>query len=267
MDERIAQLYSVVDEVFGFARGPAQSMEIGEVERSLLSMLMRVGRQALMSFLKEKGSGYQGKEIINAQGERLPYVRDRKCVYRSVFGPIEINRAYYQAKGAPGVFPLEEEINLPEKSYSYFLQEISSKLAVNGSYEKACEVFADIFSIDIPVRSLEGIVGEACDDVARYYEEKPAQKLPPEAEVTVATLDKKGVVIRKPASDETSVDQACADPNKPGRKKMSTEVAAYNTKRHIRTVDDVCGEFIDKKTSPSKPKPQVKQSAAISCQR
>jgi hypothetical protein len=142
----------------------------------------------------------------------LPYAHDRKCAYRSIFGIIEINRAYYQAKETAGVFPLESEINLPERGYSYFLQEISSKLAVNGSYEKACEVFGDIFPVRIPIRSLERIVGDACEDVAQYYEEKPAPELPPEAVITVATVDKKGVVIRKPPSEETSVE-ACADPN------------------------------------------------------
>jgi len=257
MDKGIAQLYSLVDEVFGFVRGPGQSMEISEVERSLLSMLMRVGRQALISYLDGKGAGYQGEEIVNAQGERLPYVRDRKCAYRSVFGSIEINRAYYQAKGAEGVFPLEGEINLPARGYSYFLQEISSKLAVNGSYEKASEVFADIFPLDIPIRSLERIVGDTCEDVSRYYEEKPAPELEHEAIITVATVDKKGVVIRKPPSDAT-VDTACTDPNKPGKKKMSTEMSAYTIKRHIRTADDVAGEMVEEKVSALKPKPQTK---------
>ena len=46
MDTGIAQLYSVVDEVFVFVRGPGQSMEIGEVERTLLAIPMRVGREA-----------------------------------------------------------------------------------------------------------------------------------------------------------------------------------------------------------------------------
>jgi hypothetical protein len=78
MEKDISQLYLVVDEVFGFVRGLGQNMEISEVERSLLSMLMRVGRQALITYLDEKGSGYQGEEIINAQGETLPYVRNRK---------------------------------------------------------------------------------------------------------------------------------------------------------------------------------------------
>jgi hypothetical protein len=258
MEKDIAQLYLVVDEVFGFVRGPGQNMEISEVERSLLSMLMRVGRQALITYLDEKGSGYQGEEIINAQGETLPYVRNRKCVYRSVFGPIEINRAYYQAEGAEGIFPLEAEINLPARGYSYFLQEISSKLAVNGSYEKACEVFSDIFTLDIPIRSLERIVGDTCEDVSGYYEEKPAPELDPDAIITVATVDKKGVVIRKPPSDATDVETGCVDPNKPGKKRMSTEICAYTIKRHIRSADDVAGEMVEEKTLPFKPKPQTK---------
>jgi hypothetical protein len=45
-----------------------------------------------------------------------------------------------------------------------------------------------------------------------------------EAAITVATVDKKGVVIRKPPSDATDVDAQCLDPDKPGKKKMSTEI-------------------------------------------
>ena len=37
MDTIIAQLYSVVDEVFVFVRGSGQIMEIGEVERTVLA--------------------------------------------------------------------------------------------------------------------------------------------------------------------------------------------------------------------------------------
>jgi hypothetical protein len=86
MDKDIAQLYSVVDEILGFVRGPGRTMEIGEVERNLLAILMKVGRQALISYVEGKGAGYRGEEIVNGRGEILPYVRDRKCAYRSIFG-------------------------------------------------------------------------------------------------------------------------------------------------------------------------------------
>jgi hypothetical protein len=63
-------------------------------------------------------------------------------------------------------------LNLPDRGYSYLMQEIASKLAMNASYEKAREVFTDIFPIDLPIRSLERVVGETCEDAARYYEAK-----------------------------------------------------------------------------------------------
>ena len=68
--------------------------------------------------------------------------------------------------------------------------EISSKLAVSGRSEKACEIFPDIFPLDIPIRFLERILENISRGVAAIIEEKPAQELDPEAMITVATLDK-----------------------------------------------------------------------------
>ena len=74
--------------------------------------------------------------------------------YRSIFGVIEINRAYYQATGLAGIFPLEDEINLPQRGYSYFLQEISSKLAVNGSYARLVRFLLIFFPSPSPLDPL-----------------------------------------------------------------------------------------------------------------
>ena len=163
MSQDLTRMYSLVNGILGFVRGAGQEMEIGEVERRLLGMVMEVGREALIEFVEAKGSGYQGRELVNGQGVCLAYVRDRSCAYRSVFGKIDVSRAYYQAKGEDGVFPLDGMLNLPDRGYSYLMQEIASKLAMNASYEKACEVFTDIFPIDLPIRSLERVVGETCE--------------------------------------------------------------------------------------------------------
>jgi hypothetical protein len=85
MDKGIPNIASLVNGILAFVRGSAQGMEIGEVERQLVSMVMAVGRAALAEFVAEKGTGYAGKEIIDAQGKRCPYVRDRGCTYRSIF--------------------------------------------------------------------------------------------------------------------------------------------------------------------------------------
>jgi hypothetical protein len=193
MERALSDMASMVNEILHFVRGEAQGMEIGEVERHLLSLVMAVGRAALEEFVAKKGTGYAGKEITGAHGNRCPYVRDRDCCYRSIFGTISIPRAYYHSDGSPGVFPLDSELNLPARGYSYVLQELSSQLAVKMSYEESQEILHRFFPVKMPIRSLEGIVGDVVDEVDRFYEKESPPDICPEAVVTVATVDKKGV--------------------------------------------------------------------------
>jgi len=258
MERPISDIASMVNGIVAFVRGSAQEMEIGEVERRLLSLVMAVGRAALEEFVAEKGTGYAGKEIIDSEGNRCAYVRDRSCAYRSIFGTIPIRRAYYHTAGSSGVFPLDGEINLPERGYSYLVQEFSSRLAVTMSYEDAQEVLSSFFPVKMPIRSLESIVGDVCDEVDRFYEEKAPPEVCPEVVVTVATVDKKGVVIRKTHAGQGGPEPASADPEKPGKKKMATVISTYVTPRHIRTTDDILKEVSDEGSPDFRPKPQNK---------
>lgn len=256
----IPDLTSVVNGIVAFVRGSAQEMEIGDVERRLLSMVMEVGRAALAEFVAAKGTGYVGKEAADAQGHRCPYVRDRPCAYRSIFGAIPIPRAYYQATGSPGMFPLDGELNLPERGYSYVVQEFSSRLAVKMSYEDAQDILSSFFPVKVPIRSLESILADVCDEVDRFYEDRPAPEDCPEAVVTVATVDKKGIVIRKANGGHDLPQPAPSDPHKPGKKKMATVISTYVTERHIRTLDDVVREVSDEKSPNSRPKSRNKMT-------
>ncbi len=258
MERPISDMASVVNEIFTFVRCEAQGMEIGEVERRLLSLVMAVGRAALEEFVAEKGTGYAGKEIVEPHGNGIPYVCERSCAYRSIFGTIPIRRAYYHTAGSPGVFPLDGELNLPERGYSYLVQEFSSRLAATMSYEDAQEILSSFFPVKMPIRSLESVVGDLCAEAGRFYEEKASPDGCPHAVVTVATVDKKGIVIRKPNTDEAGSESAPANPDKPGKKKMATVISTYVTPRHIRTPDDILREVSDEGSSQSRPKPQDK---------
>jgi hypothetical protein len=258
MDRSITDIASLVNEILGFVRGSAQGMEIGDVERFLLPKVMAVGRAALAEFVEAKGTGYAGKQVIDAQGNQCRYVRDRICAYRSVFGTIPIRRAYYLAPGSPGVFPLDGEINLPKRGYSYVVQEFSSRLAVTMSYEDAQKVLRSFFPIKMPIRSLERIVEDVCSEVDRFYEDKAAPQAIPQAPVTVATVDKKGVIIRKPHGAQACPKPSSADPDKPGKKKMATVISTYVTPRHVRTAEEVLKEVSDQGSPGSRPKPRNK---------
>ena len=260
METAIPDLTSVVNGIVAFVRGSAQEMEIGEVERRLLSMVMEVGRAALAEFVATKGPGYAGKETVDAQGHRCPYVRERSCAYRSIFGTIPIRRAYYQAAGLPGIFPLDGELNLPDRGYSYVVQEFSSRLAVKMSYQDAAEILISFFPVKVPIRSLESILADVCDEVDQFYEGRPAPQGCPAAVVTVATVDKKGIVIRKPNAGQNRAQSAPGNPDKPGKKKMATVISTYTTERHIRTLDDIVREVSDEKSCDSRPKSRDKMT-------
>ena len=258
MERPISDIASKVNEIFVFVRGSAQSMEIGEVERRLLHMIMEVGRIALEEFVAVKGNGYAGKEILDAQGGRCPYIRDRSCVYRSIFGTIAIRRAYYHAVGSPGIFPLDGALNLPQRGYSYLVQEYASRLAVTMSYEDTQEILCSFFPVKAPIRSLERIVADVCDEVDGFYEETAPPDVEPEAVVTVATVDKKGVIIRKSRPNRPESEAPPVNPDKPGKKKMATVISTYTTSRHVRTTDDIVQEMSDRDSPDPRPKPRNK---------
>jgi hypothetical protein len=258
MNKSITDMGSMVNEILTFVRGSAQEMEIGEVERHLLSLVLAVGRAALEEFVALKGSGYTGKEITDGQGNRRAYARERSRTYRSIFGAIRIRRAYYHAVGSPGVFPLDAELNLPDRGYSYVVQEFSSRLAVATSYEESQEILSSFFPVKVPLRSLERIVTDQCDETAGFYDGKEPEEVRPEAVVTVATVDKKGIVIRKSQRAEAVPEKASLNPDKPGKKKMATVISTYMAPRHVRTTDDIVGEVSDGKSSGTKPKPRNK---------
>ena len=262
MEHSVAGMGSKVNEIFAFVDGIAQTMEICEVERRLLPMVMEIGREALVRFIRKKGNGYRGPEVIDPKGMRSAYVRDRACDYRSIFGPIRIPRAYYHCSGFSGMCPLDGELNLPERGYSYLVQEFSSKLAVNTSYENAVEVLEYFFPVHVPLRSLERIVGDLRDDVERYYEQRPDPVVSDAAAVSVATVDKKGVVIRKPTEAESHLAESPGDPKKPVKKKMATVISTYTSQRHVRTAQDIVREVSSEIGSTSKPEPQTKHTWA-----
>jgi hypothetical protein len=153
---------------------------------------------------------------------------------------------------------LDGELNLPGRGYSHLIQEFSSRLAVTMSYEDAQEILNSFFPVKVPIRSLESIVGDLCDEVDRFYEEEAPPEVCPDTAVTVATVDKKGIVIRKPSGDSTESHAPSKNPDKPGKKKMATVISTYVTSRHVRTTDDIFGEMSDGKSSDSKPKPHNK---------
>lgn len=85
---------------------------------------MQIGLAAMKGYFAAKGTGDVGHQLIVPDGRVATkseafWGRD----YFSVFGKFKVPRPVYRAYAHPGVMPLDAQADLPERCYSYLLQE------------------------------------------------------------------------------------------------------------------------------------------------
>jgi hypothetical protein len=259
---------SKLETLLDFLRTDAQKSELHEVEREILVQLLRLGRTLLQVFLANKGTGKvpEGR-VTPPSGEELPYHSTKPCGYSSIFGEVEIRRAYYWGPAEKGWFPLDAELNLPEQCYSYLLQEWGELLGTDGSFEKVTERLETLFRVKFWSQGVQQVAQAASQDVQPFYEQLPAPAADKEGELLVATVDGKGVPIRpeEPQGQKIRIGPG----EKPNKKKEAVVSAVYTIERYPRTPEDVIRE-IDKENRivapvpppPPRPRPQNKRMRA-----
>lgn len=68
----------------------------------------------------------------------------------------------------PLIFPLVGKLSPPDRGYSRLVRELSSRLAAPMGCESAQDVLDLFFPVNAPIRSLERIVGDLCEDVRKF---------------------------------------------------------------------------------------------------
>ena len=107
------------EKMLDFVKGEeARTATADQTERGLFKMLLTLGAKLLTIFfmMRSESSGRQIKE--REDGQKLPYYRDTKREYFSIFGKVEIFRPYFYHKEMEGEIPLDAELSLGEDCYS-----------------------------------------------------------------------------------------------------------------------------------------------------
>jgi len=229
-----------------------QNLEIHILEEKLFRFLLKIGKTALTAYVEKKGSGDK------AYGEDVSGHSIKKCNYMSIFGTIQLERTYFWKQGiGNGVFPIDKELNLPEKQYSYLLQNWNQLLAVDSNYDSARETLERILGINIWTKQSEEINQNAAISIDEFYTSYPEEKQ--SQTILVAQADGKGVVIRKESKEENSeYKPRLKKGEKNGKKKMSTVTAVYGIDKNIRDVNDIIKyETENSVNNPENPKLQI----------
>ena len=186
-----------------FARESAGKLQTAqEAEKGIFKRLLPIGLAAMKLYFAQRGTGDVGPAIARADGVLL--AREQKLRgrdYFSLFGHLAVARTYcYRAAGEPGIFPLDQQVNLPERCYSYFLQEWMTLFEVEHPFKESAGLFEQLFDLDLAESVLMEVAQEAPADYEAFYAQRPMPREEAEEALLVVSFDGKGVPMMKEAA-------------------------------------------------------------------
>jgi len=224
------------NEILDFSLSPSTKAP-HKFEKNLFVMLLSPGKILLQIFFDSLGEGDVGNAITTDDGRVLNRYRIRSRDYISIYGKVRINRWYYWSPGNSGVFPLDSELNLPERAYSYHLQELLVRNGADLTYENSLDCLENLFGVKLSPRSMMEILENASRHNDGFRDIQPPPPKEKEGEILVVSADSKGIPIRKehPAEKKSRLKKG----EKNQRKRMCIVSAVYTINKNVRTADDL----------------------------
>src|SRR3990172_3670022 len=155
----------------------------------------------------------------------------------TLFGTVSIPRMAYGSRGQPSLHPLDAQLQLPARRFSYEIQRRLVKSALQGPFDEALEVLADTTGIVVPKRTAEQIVADASADFESFYARRSAGGAVAQGPLLVAALDSKGIPMVKPEGAIRPVRLRKGE--KRQKKRMSTVAAVFSQLPAARTPETV----------------------------
>jgi len=259
----------------GLAHGPASGLEafqdlerfladaaeahlgLSELERGSERRSRELVRLSLQAHVDSRGERDVGEAIIvagqNGQPVRLAYKRLHTRSVLTLFGEIRITRIGYGAPGHAAIHPLDAELGLPERIYSYECQRRLIRGAICGPFDEAIALVAEMTGLTVPKRSAEQIVRDAAVDFDAFYAERAQTEVKPDrGEILVGAIDCKGIPMVKPERALRVVRRGKGE--KANKKRMATVAAVHSQAPLIRTPKDVLSSLFTTGERPERPK-------------
>jgi hypothetical protein len=234
--QQIARCRERFEEVLGrVTRSGAETLDA--VERGAFADLMGLGRMMVEARLEAEAAKETAREVEAPGGRKLPYHSRKPLRYRSVFGEVKVEQAYYWKEGmGEGHCPMEARLNLPARRDSYVLQEWALRMGMVESFDEMKGGLSALLGLEIPKRQLETYVRDAGAAGRTFYEEHRGPRPKEEGPILVVEADGKGVPMKKsaPADGRKRLSKG----QKRDKKKMAWVGSIYTTERRGGDEDD-----------------------------
>jgi hypothetical protein len=201
VETSIAEGEQALQALITFVRENAGQLEAHEAEKGIFKRLLSMGLAAMKLYFAQRGTGDVGPAITRADGvllPREPQLRGR--AYFSLFGKFAVPRTCYRTPREPGIFPLDAQVNFPERCYSYFLQEWMTLFEVEHPFKESSSWLEQLFDLEVAESVLMEVAKEAPADYEDFYAQRPMTQEESGGELLVVSFDGKGVPMIKEAA-------------------------------------------------------------------
>jgi len=236
LDQKIAKCREQFEELLAKVIKPGRET-LDAVEQSTFAGLLEVGRVLLETRVTAEAAQDQASEVMVPSGQKVPYHSDKSVPYRSLFGEIEVKRAYYWKEGCgEGFCPLDARLNLPARKDSYVLQEWALRMGVAQSFDEMQGGLSKMLGLELPKRQLETYAQEAGAAGRIFYDQHQAPGPKEEGPILVVEADGKGVPMKKPVPAEGP--KRLKKGQKRDKKKMAWVGSIHTAERRRGEEDD-----------------------------
>ncbi len=196
-------------------------------------------------------------EVVDADGYRRGRAEgghERGLATR--FGPVNVARIAYRARGRANLHPADAALNLPVEKHSHGLRKLAAVEAARGSFADASAAIGRATGVRLGRRQVEELAARAAIDVDGFYTAHAPAPAPDD--VLVLSFDAKGVVMRpdglraataKAAASQKLVTRLSKG-EKRNRKRMAEVAAVYDLTPVARTVADILPDADDERPAP-----------------
>jgi hypothetical protein len=217
------------------ASSTALQLPLHHIESQQQAKGREVQRLLLQAHLQNRGTGDLGPALCLPADTFFSHRRLGTRSLTTVFGTVEILRMGYSRPGAPSIFPLDQALVLPARSFSYELQRRLVKAAVQNPFLESVQTIAELTGVAVSKRSLEEILPDAAQDFDAFYQQRSPQ--PATGSILVAAVDCKGIPMVKPGGAQPT--PRLTKGQKANKKRMATVAAVFTRAPWVRTPEQV----------------------------
>jgi hypothetical protein len=232
-----------------------------EIEGRLWWSLLALGFQLLRLFFVSQHQQEERCGAVEIDGACYAYVGTRERSYWSIFGKLRLKRRAYWQPGQGCVHPLDAALQLPQRQYSYRLQEWVSEWSSLVAYADVVAHLQSWLGLSIPKKSLQDMLS----DHAAYHECYAAQLTAPKLiagdSILVVQADGKGIPMT-PAHSPPPEQRRQAGKT---ASKVATVTSIYTLSPYVRSpealIHTLLRDDLGKKDQTQRPTPHHKWMA------